>query len=1013
MRRLLAIPVASALLAGALVPALASQPPSGTVTVPTSGGQRDADSWTGTIPPGTNPTSSCSGFEDGADEHDVTVKVPAGTYDKVEATFAFSISWDPASSDETTSDEILTVESSTGKELGSSDGGSTTEKVVLRNLRPGTYKVFACGFANILPQPYKGKVVVTTRARNRQGNLPSGPTHGLRFGAATTADLQRDEAEPLVEVAKDGHVYTCGPTGFSNAADYAQVSTDHGDQFHLLGTPPRGQQGTGGGGDCGIALGTARNTQGNYQYAYAGLGPLTGFSTATSPDNGHSITPGGPPIQGGATSEGGGADRQWLTFVGASKVLLIYNQQEPRNVVVLNSTDGGLTYSPDAVVAAHDPEFPGPIHYDGRHNLVYFAWTAQVGSAYYVNLAVSHDKGTTWQDCVAVKGPADMSTSFPVADNDRQGNLYIAYTEQKNYHTYLVTLRQDEIKNCKEPTSDYPTHNPGFSAPLVMDRGKVNTTVFPWLTAEGKPGRVAVAFYGTRSDGNPNKGTFKASWDVYVSQSLNALAPDPDVAQVKVTTHPFHFGSICLEGLGCDLSHPPGDRSLADFFAIDYNRADGRLYVVYNRTNKKPGEAAGHVATPMVASQIGGPSNGGGRIDVDRRIVTTKRRDPTGDALASYSSWGDTAHPTNEPAADLTRVSVGPAVDPRTGTPLSGGGVTVRMHVADLSDAALQQAMSDTLSGSLLWIFRFTNGYQDAGASARYDTANGFTFGFNDYSTGQTPCAGTAGQQDGDKCVIYPGDKRIRGHVSQSRGDITLTIPLRYLKALEGSEGPGRVPDQVPATIGSRLYDAAAFSVGNASADPSTQSFMYPLDNTPAFDLRIRQAKFSSKLCDSRNALRGSPGRDVIEGTRHDDIICGFGGADTLVGHGGNDIIIGGSGADTLKGGSGLDTLIGGAGRDTARGGSGRDLLIGKGGNDVLIGGSGADTVKGNRGWDTLRGVDNGDSLQGGRGNDSILGGRGDDVLRGFTGADLLDGGGGHDICYPGAGRDRTRSCEG
>jgi len=81
---------------------------------------------------------------------------------------------------------------------------------------------------------------------------------------------------------------------------------------------------------------------------------------------------------------------------------------------------------------------------------------------------------------------------------------------------------------------------------------------------------------------------------------------------VKATTHPFHYDSICLNGLACDTTNP-GDRSLADFFAIDYNPLSQKLLVVFDRGEKKPDEAAGHVATPMSVTQTGGPSLGGGR----------------------------------------------------------------------------------------------------------------------------------------------------------------------------------------------------------------------------------------------------------------------------------------------------------------------------------------------------------------------------------------------------------------
>src|SRR5436853_577282 len=79
----------------------------------------------------------------------------------------------------------------------------------------GDYDVMACGFINVLPQDYSGSLVVTTSAG--EASLPSTPAQGLQFSAAVPADNQRDESEPLMEIDKSGHVYTCGPTGFSNA----------------------------------------------------------------------------------------------------------------------------------------------------------------------------------------------------------------------------------------------------------------------------------------------------------------------------------------------------------------------------------------------------------------------------------------------------------------------------------------------------------------------------------------------------------------------------------------------------------------------------------------------------------------------------------------------------------------------------------------------------------------------------------------------------------------------------
>jgi 5-hydroxyisourate hydrolase-like protein (transthyretin family) len=819
--------VGATTLFGGAAATQASTPPSQIATVPAVG-QTTTLTWTGTIAPGTDPASDCSAV-DGTpqvDDHTITVQPPATGYTGIETTFTFSITWTPSSPQEDTSDEILTVANeNTDTEVGNSDTGDTTEVVTGVNLGAGNYTAMACGFVNALPQDYTGKLKMETVAFTGTGGLPSADPQGLQFSAAVPADPQRDEAEPLIVSDKAGLLYTCGPTGFTASADYAQVSTDGGDQFHLLGTPPRGQQAIGGGGDCAVATGEAKNTDGNYQYAYTGLGALSGFTTASSPDNGHTLIPGGFDVAGGVTDEGGGADRQWMTFTDAQTVLLSYNQQQPRNIVVLQSTDGGQTYSPTAAIAAPDPDFPGPMHYIPTNHTVVMPWT----KGGQVNLAISSDNGTTWTDCeVAPTDAAGSGTAgFATADVDDAGNVYVAWADKTDYHTWLAALPAAKVPDCNESIANVqadangqPNVKPGWTPPMQMDRNKVRTTVFPWVAAGGVTGRATVAFYGTESDGDPNTSSFKAAWNVYASQTLNVFGAGRNAAQVQVTTHPFHYDSICLNGLGCDIDG--GDRSMADFFAITENRKDGRLSIVFNRTNKKPDDAAGYVATPMVATQVSGPSNGGGTVGFVRPVLNTSTTDPAGDALYPYSSIGSTPDPMNVPSGDFKSVAIGN--DDKT------GGVTVTMKLADLSGATLA---ADAGNGSLVWVWRFTNGWQDAGAVAKWDAANGFTYGFDDYTTGSAECASS-----GDKCEIYPGATPIAGKVDQTAGTITLVVPKSVLHPLEGVDNHGR-PTQTNAVVGSRFYDGTAFSFKNDSPDPSTQSWMAQLDNTPAFDFLL------------------------------------------------------------------------------------------------------------------------------------------------------------------------------
>jgi hypothetical protein len=264
----------------------------------------------------------------------------------------------------------------------------------------------------------------------------------------------------------------------------------------------------------------------------------------------------------------------------------------------------------------------------------------------------------------------------------------------------------------------------------------------------------------------------------------------------------------------------------------------GRLSVVFDRDGKKPDEALGHIGTPMVFSQIAGPSNGGTTIAVaNHATVRTSSADPTGDAQSNYSLTAPAAVPPdpptkNEAAADFTGASIGP--DAVT------GGFTVTLKVADLSNAALQQALLDTGGQSLLWVWRFANGYQDSAASARWNPVTGFSFGWNDYTLGGTPCAtatGTAAASE--KCVVFPGNQPLTGKVDQATGTITLTVPRTYLRQLSGADAAGR-PLEQPAAAGARFYDGTAFSfANNAGLTQDNQSFLYTLDNTPAMDFLL------------------------------------------------------------------------------------------------------------------------------------------------------------------------------
>ena len=162
---------------------------------------------------------------------------------------------------------------------------------------------------------------------------------------------------------------------------------------------------------------------------------------------------------------------------------------------------------PDPVHRARCPALP--------NGLVYFPWDRGAPTGNQINIAFSDRQGATWRNCGAAISPG-TTTLFATADHDNAGNIYIVYGENVKFHTYMVTTSAAKLVASRTPdptaTTALPSLRPAaFAAPVQVDRDAVRSTVFPWVTAGGAPGRVAVVFAGTETDGNPNTGTFNAT----------------------------------------------------------------------------------------------------------------------------------------------------------------------------------------------------------------------------------------------------------------------------------------------------------------------------------------------------------------------------------------------------------------------------------------------------------------------------------------------------------------------
>ncbi|MBW3631085.1 MAG: flagellar M-ring protein FliF, partial [Gemmatimonadetes bacterium] len=200
-----------------------------------------------------------------------------------------------------------------------------------------------------------------------------------------------------------------------------------------------------------IGTGQEPNEDGNRQLAFIGLGPLTGFSTFSSPDHGRTLQR--SPDQNGLEkfNQTSLVDRQWLVFTDDQTVFLNYNgffEAGPQGQLIQKSTDGGITYGPQ-YSASTDGNRLGQIRaipegvvpgIDPTKDVVYFPYN----SGNLVKLAMSLDGGDTFSQCLAVDAEVDPTAGFIAADHDSAGNIYVTYTEKGGGRdTYLVALAAD------------------------------------------------------------------------------------------------------------------------------------------------------------------------------------------------------------------------------------------------------------------------------------------------------------------------------------------------------------------------------------------------------------------------------------------------------------------------------------------------------------------------------------------------------------------------------------------
>jgi hypothetical protein len=486
-----------------------------------------------------------------------------------------------------------------------------------------------------------GGLALTTPSANADAKL--------RFGHTVVIDPQRLGSEPIIKADPSGGLYASSIIGFSNSVSFLWKSQDHGKQWDLVqalpgAVPLQRPSLTHGGGDSEIVIGPKAPGGSGYTVSFYDLESLADIGVATSFDSGKTFD---QQTTNALSGDVAGTDRQWGQLwrdpQGKDHLFLVYNALASNNgkgTILRESLDYGKTWHNMGSGGTLDGVFNsgalGQLRVDKVGNLFF---TSENSPAVNLVRGIRGKNGrySFSSTLVSSEPGTDTRQLFITSALDSAGNVYVVWSRRESHSTDVGIY-----------TAVSRDHGKTFGAPVKMNTGAIHNANFPWIIA-GDPGRVAVAFYGTKhkADSTSNAGP----WDVYVTQSTDFLSKHPHLEQAKVSEHPSHTNPICLSGLGCTAGSAQ-DRNLGDFFQLDMDPTDGSVIVIWADPANQYGALAGS-AVNSYAKQVAGPS-----------LLNGKKVRTAGfvDARNSVNDQKDDARLYGEgvsnPSMDLTHVGI-------------------------------------------------------------------------------------------------------------------------------------------------------------------------------------------------------------------------------------------------------------------------------------------------------------------------------------------------------------------
>jgi hypothetical protein len=548
------------------------------------------------------------------------------------------------------------------------------------------------------------------------------PSRAIGFSSPVVVDPTHAYGEPDVKIAPGGTTwYDSGPWGTGTQRSIWNWSTDAGHTFHSLHSPAIGSPSESdtnvpcpngfpppcpGGGDTEISIDRSGKVY------YADLAALTTLKVATWDPAAKSMN---TDVIVNGQQGGNGYDRQWFANWDPAVRPADYTGPLPVNYLVYAEAEAGCCEA--AAYTTDGTTYGGPtveysISLDGNAVIdqetgtvlegVAIAGQSDIGVAILTrDPANPSDPALTSAQLVHIADTNDQSAGsyarclLPIIALDQSDNAYVSWCTRND------NVTQSGDSNAWQIWYAYaPKPWTSWSAPIKLSRSPSNQNVMPWVVA-GAGGRLAAVWYGTDdATHQPSVDDVHQSWDVYLAIVANANTSKPTITQVKVTRHPMHYGTICLEGLGC--IEVQGNRNLADFFQVDEDPTNGAVIITYNDTSNElvqevppiPEGFVDHRGAPqvMVVRQNSGVGLLGTSVTGDPRTaksITDGLYDATFDPVYSTS---------NIPETDLASVTV-------KADPLNPLNLKFDLYVGDLANPT--NALSATRAGAIDYVVRF------------------------------------------------------------------------------------------------------------------------------------------------------------------------------------------------------------------------------------------------------------------------------------------------------------------